>query len=71
MAFGGGGGISQRMHTLPQESPQQDPEMQMHTGARLGHGSGRQAEWSTAAEAGDRLVGPHVLCRIQMASDYI
>lgn len=36
VAFGGGGGVSQRMHTLPQESPQQDPEMQMHTGPGWG-----------------------------------
>lgn len=50
----GRGGIREPagVHALPQKALQQDPDMQMHTGAQLVHHSVRQAASGRAGEGG-------------------
>lgn len=62
VAFGGWGGISLKVHTLPQKSLRQDLEMPVHIGAQLVHSSGGQAVWGRAGEEGTGYQG--VLCSV-------
>lgn len=70
VAFGGWGGISQKVHTLPQKSLWQDPEMPVHIGGQLVHSSGGEGCLGESRRGRDWLSGGPVLCLIRIASDY-